>query len=67
MSIAALITEGIGPGGSVLYVMTGGLSIGAFVDVWTNDSPAATTWSSDTASSGVWTDISGPSTSWTNS
>jgi hypothetical protein len=27
MAIAALITEGIGPGGSVLYIMTGGLSI----------------------------------------
>lgn len=29
MTIAALITEGIGPGGSVLYALTGGLDIGA--------------------------------------
>lgn len=29
MSIPGLITEGIGPGGSVLYVLTGGLDIGA--------------------------------------
>lgn len=31
MSIAALITEGIGPGSSLLYVMTGGLDSGAAV------------------------------------
>jgi hypothetical protein len=32
MSIAALITQGIGPGGSVLYALTGGLDIGVAVD-----------------------------------
>lgn len=31
MSIAALITQGIGPGGSVPYLLTGGLDIGAAV------------------------------------
>lgn len=29
MSVRAIITEGIGPGGSVLYLLTGGLDIGA--------------------------------------
>ena len=29
MSIAALITQGIGPGGSVKYLLTGGLDMGA--------------------------------------
>lgn len=28
MSIAALITEGVGPGGSVPYILTGGLDVG---------------------------------------
>jgi hypothetical protein len=28
MSIAALITEGVGPGGSITYLLTGGLDIG---------------------------------------
>ena len=31
MSVAALITQGIGPGGSVLYLLTGGLDIAAAV------------------------------------
>ena len=31
MSIAALITQGIGPGGSVKYLLTGGLDLGAAV------------------------------------
>lgn len=29
MSVRALVTEGIGPGGSVLFALTGGLDIGA--------------------------------------
>lgn len=29
MTVAALITQGIGPGSSITYVLTGGLDIGA--------------------------------------
>lgn len=29
MTVAALITEGIGPGGSVLFALTGGLGVGS--------------------------------------
>jgi hypothetical protein len=68
MAISSLVVRsGIGSWGDIAHLITRGLDIGAFVDVWTNDGPPATTWTSDTASPGVWTDISGPSTSWTNS
>lgn len=33
MSIAALITLGVGPGGTVPYVLTGGLGIGVVQDL----------------------------------
>lgn len=45
MSIAALITGGIGPGGSVPLLLTGGLGIGdAPADIWTPVTPAASVW-----------------------
>lgn len=42
MTVAALITGGIGPGGSVPLLLTGGLGIGdAPADIWTPVTPAA--------------------------
>jgi hypothetical protein len=67
MTIAALITEGIGPGGSILYVMTGGLDIGAFVDIWTKDAPLTPSWSTDGSASGGWIPDAILTPGWTNS
>jgi hypothetical protein len=39
-----LITLGIGPQGSVKFIMTGGLEIGEAAAVWTPIAPATTVW-----------------------
>lgn len=66
MTIAALITEGIGPGGSIKYVMTGGLDISSTIpSIWTPTTPAVTAWSAAAAASGVWTPATPATTPWT--
>lgn len=45
MSIAALVTGGIGPGATIPLLLTGGLGIGdAPADIWTPVTPAAGVW-----------------------
>ena len=66
MSIAALITEGIGPGGSILYAMTGGLAIGIVLNPWSPEAGASGTWTIEAAQpSTIWTQESANSTIWT--
>lgn len=66
MTIAALITEGIGPGGSIKYVMTGGLDISSVIpSIWTKDTPLSPSWAADTAAGGTWTPNTLLTPSWT--
>lgn len=53
---APLITIGIGPGGSVLYALTGGLEMGAEAPIWTDNSGPSTVWIDNSAGSTTWTD-----------
>ncbi len=67
MSIAAIITEGIGPGGSVKYALTLGFDLGAGpIGPWTDNSGPSSNWTPNSSGSNVWTDISGATTTWTN-
>lgn len=60
-----LITLGIGPQGSIKYLMTGGLDIGEEADIWTPVSPAGGTWSAQSPAAGVWTPVAPASGTWT--
>ena len=65
MSIRALITEGVGPGGSLLYLLTGGLNIGAAAAIWTPVTASSDTWAAVTTSSDIWTPAALSSDTWT--
>lgn len=66
MTIAALITEGIGPGGSIKYVMTGGLDISSTIpSIWTPAVIASGNWAPTTDATDIWTPQVAGSTTWT--
>lgn len=66
MTIAALIIEGIGPGGSIKYVMTGGLDISSTIPSrWTPAPAAIGNWVKTIDDTQIWTPQIAGSATWT--
>lgn len=65
MATSDLITMGVGPGGDITTLLTGGLQIGAAAAVWTDTAADDGTWTDTAAASGVWTDTAAASDAWT--
>lgn len=66
MATKHLINLGIGfSPGKPQYIVTLGLEVGAFVDIWTETTPDSANWSETTPDSGIWTPTTPDSGVWT--